>query len=88
MRKWRLDVEHAPCVIDLQNGLPKLLDPRFADDIFFLARTAHETVLLLKNLVHEFAEVGLLLNGGKTVVLTNEAQPQSHLWTHTGIKLK
>ena len=31
--------------------------------------------------------MGLLLNGEKTVVLTNEAQPPSHLWTRTGIKL-
>ena len=38
--------------------------------------------------MHEFAEVGLLLNGEKTVVLTNEAQPPSHLWTQTGIKLQ
>ena len=33
-------------------------------------------------------EVGLLLNGDRTVVLTNEARPPSHLWTHTGIKLQ
>ena len=39
MRKWRLDVEHAQCGIDLQDGLPKLLDLRFADDILLFART-------------------------------------------------
>ena len=38
--------------------------------------------------MHEFAEVGLVLNDDKTVVLTNEAQPKSHLWTPTGIKLQ
>ena len=32
MRKWRLDVEHAQCGIDLQDGVPKLLDLRFADE--------------------------------------------------------
>ena len=38
--------------------------------------------------MQEFQEVGLLLNGDKTVVLPNEAQPPSHLWTQTGIKLQ
>ena len=33
MREWRLDVEHAQCGIDPRDGLPKLLDPRFAADI-------------------------------------------------------
>ena len=38
--------------------------------------------------MQEFEKVGLLLSGHKTVVLTNEAQPPSHLWTQTGIKLQ
>ena len=88
MRKWRLDVQHAQCGIDLPDGLPKLLDLRFADDILLFARTAREALFLLETLMHEFAEVGLFLNGEKTVVLTNEAQPPLHLWTHTGIKLQ
>ena len=90
MRKWRIVVEHAHCRIDLQDALPKLLDLRFADDtsILFFARTPHETIFLLESLLQELAEVSLLLNGGKTVVLPNEAQPPSHLWTRTGIKLK
>ena len=88
MRKWRLDVEHAQCGIDLQDGLPKLLDLRFADVILLFAGTAQEALFLLETLMHEFAEVGLLLNGKKTVVLTNKAQPPSHLWTQTGIKLQ
>ena len=73
MRKWRLDVENAHYGIDLQDDLPKLLDLRFADDILLLARTAHEALFLLESLLQEFEEVGLLLNGDKTVVLTNEA---------------
>ena len=88
MRKWRLDVENAHYGIDLQDDLPKLLDLRFADDILLFARTAHEALFLLENLMQEFEEVGLLLNGDKKVVLTNEAQPPSHLWTRTGIKLQ
>ena len=77
MGKWRVSVEHAQCGIDLQDGLPKPLDLRFADDIFLFAR------FLLESLMKEFAEVGPLLNGDKTVVLTNGAQPLSHLWTQT-----
>jgi len=56
----RLDVEHAQCGIDLQDGFLKLLDLRFADDILLFARTAHEALFFLENLMHEFAEVGLL----------------------------
>ena len=88
MRKWRLDVEHAQCGIDLQDGLPKPLGPRFADDVLLFARTAHETLFLLENLMHEFAKVGPFLGGEKTVVLTNAAQPPSHLGTQTGVKLQ
>ena len=39
-------------------------------------------------LMHEFAEVGPFLGGENTVVLTNAAQPPSHLWTQTGVKLQ
>ena len=65
MRKWRRDVEHAQFGIDLQDGVPKLLDLRFADDILLFARTAQEALFLLETLMHEFAEVGFLLNGEK-----------------------
>ena len=60
----------------------------FADDILIFARTAHKTIFPLESLMKDFAEVFFSLNGDKTVVLTNEAQPPSHLWTHTGIKLQ
>ena len=88
MRKWRFDVENPHYGIDLQDDLPKLLDKRFADDILLFAGTAHEAFFLLESLMQEFEEVGLLLNGSKAVVLTNEAQPPSHLWTQTNIKLQ
>ena len=38
--------------------------------------------------MQEFEEVALLLNSNKTVVLINEAENPSHLWTHTSIKLQ
>ena len=47
-----------------------------------------KSCFLLESSTQELAELGLLLNGDKTVVLTNEAQPPSHLWTQTGIKLQ
>lgn len=63
MRKRRLDVKHAHCGIDLEDGLPKLLDRRFADDILLLNRTAHEAAFPWAGLMQKFAEVGLLLDG-------------------------
>ena len=87
-KKRRLDVEHAQCGIDLPDDLPKILDLMFADDILIFAGTAHKTIFPLESLMKDFAEAFFSLNGDKTVVLTNEAQPPSHLWTHTGIKLQ
>ena len=42
MGKWRLDVEHAQGGIDKENDMPKLVDPRFADELFIFARIARE----------------------------------------------
>ena len=53
MGKWRLDVEHAQCGIDLQDDLPKLLDLTFADNIFLFARTAREALFLVESLLEE-----------------------------------
>lgn len=53
----------------------KLLNFRFADNILLLARTESETILLLEILMEKLACVGLSLNAGKAVVLTNEVQP-------------
>ena len=55
---------------DLSDGMPYLIDLRFADDIFLFARSALEVGRLLDSLVAELSEVGLLLNADKTVVLT------------------
>ena len=48
---------------------------RFADDLFLFARIKFETIFMLETLMEELAYVGLCLNAGKTVALTNEAQP-------------
>ena len=47
MVKWRPDVEHARCGIDLGVG--------FADDMLLFARTAPQTIFLLESLIKEFA---------------------------------
>lgn len=47
-----------------------------------------KSCFLLESLTKELAELGALLNGDETVVFCNEAQPPSHLWTQTGIKLQ
>jgi len=52
---------------------------RFADDVFLFARTAGERMFLMNMFVHEFAEIGLVLNPTKTIVSTNEAQPPTVL---------
>ena len=48
------------------------------------AASASETELILEKLIEALAEVGLVLNPDKTVVLTNEAQPSQQLILPTG----
>ena len=47
----------------------------FPDDLLLFARSRFEAIFMLETLMEELAYVGLCLNAGKTVVLTNEAQP-------------
>ena len=86
MRKWRLKV--GDLGFDLSDGMPHLIDLRFADDILLFARSALEVGRLLDSLVAELSEVGLLLNADKTVVLTSQSQPPSTITTEHGITLK
>ena len=48
MRKWRLKV--GDLGFDLLDGMPHLIDLRFADDILFFARSALEVGKLLDSL--------------------------------------
>ena len=73
---------------DLGDGLRRLLDLRFADDIVLFGRTQKEIARLLDSLVEEFAHVGLTLNASKTVVLTTEAQPEEFVETPNGKRIK
>ena len=81
MRKWRSKVESKGFGIEMQDGLLRLLDLRFADDIFIFGSTSVECLELLDALEDDLDEVGLFLNLNKTVILTNEAQPPNFLQT-------
>ena len=84
MRKWRMKV--GDLGFDLSDGMPHLIDLRFADDILLSARSAMEVRKLLE--VAELSEVGLLLNAGKTVILTSQSQPLSTITIDHGITRK
>ena len=71
----RFPIAFSTCAIDLEGGGSKLLDLRFADDLLLFAHSKFEAIFMLETLMEELAYVGLCLNAGKTVVLTNEAQP-------------
>ena len=81
MRKWRSKVESKGFGIEMQDGMPRLLDLRFADDIFIFGSTSVECLELLDALEDDLDEVGLFLNLNKTVLLTNGAQPPNFLQT-------
>ena len=55
-RKWRLKV--GDLRFDLSDGMPHLIDLRFADDILLLACSAMEVGKLLDSLVAELSDVG------------------------------
>ena len=86
MRRWKLKV--GDLSFDLSDGMPHLIDLRFANDILLLARSALEVGRLLDSLVAELSEVGLLFNADKTVVLTSPTQPPSTITTEHGLTLK
>jgi len=86
LQAWRRKVGTSG--IDLDDRLQKLLDLRFADDVLVFATTQLEAGSLLDALVTELAQVGLILNASKTVVLTSEAQPPLEIKTPSGITVK
>ena len=47
----------------------------FADDFLLFGRTKFVAIFMVETLMEELAHVGLCLNTGKTIVLTNAAQP-------------
>ena len=83
MSKWRAWAEGCSFGFDLGDGLPPLLDLRFADDILIFARSSHEIMTLLDKLVQFLGDAGLKLNAEKTVLITTEARPPPFLTTST-----
>ena len=77
MSEWRLANPHGR--VDLGDVMPRLLDLRFAGDIFIFLKTKEEAQKLLDNLVQHLATAGLVLNSSKTMALTTEAQPPSFI---------
>ena len=77
MRSWRASVGQVG--FDLGDGLPRLLDLRLADDILLFCRSAQETRATVDSVVWHLANVGLILNAEKAVILTTEAQPPPHI---------
>ena len=73
---------------DLSDGMPHLIDLRFANDILLFARSAMEVRKLLDSLVAELSEVGLLLNADKPVILTSQSQPPSTITIDHGVTLR
>ena len=68
MSKWRAWAEGCSFGFDLGDGLPPLLDLRFADDILIFARSSHEIMTLLDKLVQFLGDAGLKLNAEKNSV--------------------
>ena len=62
MRKWRLKIGDLGFHFFLSNGMPHLIDLRFADVILFFATSAMEVGKLLDSLVDELPEVKLVLH--------------------------
>ena len=76
---WRQSVEFLG--LDFGDGLPPLLDLRFADDLLLFANSANDAAQMLDELVRCCSAVGLRLNARKTKVLTTEAQAPPKLIT-------
>ena len=88
MLKWRTWAEGCSFGFDFGDGLPPLLDLRFAVDIFIFARSSLEIMTLLDKLGQFLGDAGLKLNAEKTVLITTEAQPPPCLTTSTGTVIK
>ena len=84
MSKWRTWAEGYSFGFDFGDGLPPLLDLRFADDILVFARSSQGIMTFLDKLVQFLGDAGLKLNAAKTGLITTEAQPPPCLTTSTG----
>ena len=74
MSDWREKMKHVG--IDFGDGLPPLMDPRFAD-VFFLIFGFDKIVFteILHEFVVMFGNVGLKPSAAETIVLTSDTAP-------------
>ena len=63
LRSWKNASQGAG--IDLGDGLPNLMEPRFADDILLFANPGPEAAQLLDKLITAIGRAGLILNAEK-----------------------
>ena len=73
---------------DLGDALGNLVDLRFADDILLFANSKPEVAQIFDIFVKGVGQAGLRWNVDKTVMLTNQVQPQNTLVTRDGLILK
>ena len=85
LSRWRSRVRTEG--IDLEDGGEPLLDLRFADDILVFAASSQQAAYLLDELVVALADVGLILNEDKTMLLTTQAQPPKTITTPRGVSV-
>ena len=83
LANWRARVEHRG--VDMNDGPPRLLDLRFADDLLLFASTSTDASYFLDEICAALRAVGLVLNVTKTKVLTSEAQAPHQLVTPQGL---
>ena len=83
LSKWRAQLNGVGC--NFQGGGVSLLDLRFADDILILAKSFEEIGHVLDVLVDALRQVGLVLNAGKTKILTTQSQHPAELVSPGGI---
>ena len=83
LSKWRAQLNGVG--YNFQYGGVSLLDLRFADDILIFAKFYEEIGHVLDVLVDALRQVGLVLNAGKTKILTTQSQHPAELVSPGGI---
>ena len=86
LRGWKNTSQGAG--IDLRDGLPNLMELRFADDILLFANSGPEAAQLLGKLIVAVGRDGLILNAEKSIVLTNQPQPPPTLVIRDDVVVK
>ena len=86
MRRWRARLRHGG--FNLGDGGANLVDLRLADDLLLFSASKGGVFYVLDALVAELAAVGLILNPGKTKILTNEAQVPAFVTSPGGLRIQ